>query len=140
MVSDQAGSALILQKLQPLAEETADRWVRAFDLALASGDKALAALFLPESHWRNLFGISWQLATFSGNEILCRELSRRAAEVRASEFRLDTAALAPRRAVVAGREVIEAIISFDTINGPGIGAIRLICPPHAAPAAWTISG
>jgi cation diffusion facilitator CzcD-associated flavoprotein CzcO len=130
----------MLEKLQPLAEETADRWVRAFDRALASGDdKALAALFLPESHWRNLFGVSWQLATFSGNEILCHELSRRAAEVGASGFRLDTAALAPRRAMVAGREVIEAIISFDTTNGPGIGAIRLICPPHAAPAAWTIS-
>src|SRR6266404_8261006 len=100
----------MLEKLQPLAEETADRWVRAFDLALASGDdKALAASFLPESYWRNLFGISWQLATFSGNEILCRELSRRASEVGASGFRLDTAALAPRRAMVAGREVIEAI-------------------------------
>jgi hypothetical protein len=77
----------MLEKLQPLAEETAARWVRAFDRALASGDdKALAASFLPESHWRKLFGISWQLATFSGNEILCRELSRRASEVGARAF------------------------------------------------------
>jgi hypothetical protein len=130
----------MLEKLQPSAEETADRWVRAFDLALASGDdKALAVSFLPESHWRNLFGISWQLATFSGSEILCRELSRRAAEVRAGGFRLDTAALAPRRATVAGREVVEAIISFDTTNGPGTGAIRLISPSHADPVAWTMS-
>jgi cation diffusion facilitator CzcD-associated flavoprotein CzcO len=130
----------MLEKLQPLAEETADRWVRAFDLALAGGDgSALRQLFLPDSHWRNLFGISWQLATFSGSEILCHELSRRAAEVGARGFRLDTAALAPRRAVVAGCEVVEAIICFDTINGPGIGVIRLICPPHAAPVAWTMS-
>jgi len=130
----------MLEKLAPSAEETATQWVRAFGLALTSGDEAaLAKLFLPDSHWRNLFGISWQLATSSGNENLCHELSRRASEVRASEFRLDTAALAPRRAVVAGREVIEAIIRFDTVNGPGIGTIRLACPAHAVPVAWTIS-
>ncbi len=130
----------MLEKLAPSTEETAKQWVRAFGLALTSGDDAaLAALFLPDSHWRNLFGISWQLATFSGNENLCHELSRRATEVRATGFRVDATALAPRRAVVAGSEVIEAIICFDTIHGPGIGAIRLICPAHASPVAWTIS-
>ena len=130
----------MLEKLAPSAEEIATQWVRAFGLALTSGDEAtLAKLFLPDSHWRNLFGISWQLATFSGNENLCHELSRRASEVRGSEFRVDTAALAPRRAVVAGRDVIEAIIRFDTLNGPGIGSIRLVYQAHAAPVAWTIS-
>ena len=130
----------MLEKLAPSAEATAKQWVRAFGLALATGDnKVLAKLFLPDSHWRNLFGISWQLATSSGNENLCSELSHRASEVRATEFRVNTAALAPRHAVLAGREVIEAIICFDTINGPGIGAIRLIDQPHASPVAWTIS-
>jgi cation diffusion facilitator CzcD-associated flavoprotein CzcO len=130
----------MLEKLAPSAEETATQWIRAFGLALTNEDEAaLAKLFLPDSHWRNLFGISWQLATFSGYENLRYELSRRASEVRASEFRLDTAALAPRRAVVAGREVIEAIVRFDTLHGPGIGAIRLVYRAHAAPVAWTIS-
>src|SRR5258708_2231926 len=123
----------MLEKLAPSAEEIATQWVRAFGLALTSGDEAtLAKLFLPDSHWRNLFGISWQLATFSGNENLCHQLSRRASEVRGSEFRVDTA-------VVAGRDVIEAIIRFDTLNGPGIGSIRLVYQAHAAPVAWTIS-
>jgi cation diffusion facilitator CzcD-associated flavoprotein CzcO len=130
----------MLERLGPSAEETVTQWVRAFGLALTGGnDKALAELFLPDSHWRNLFGISWQLATSSGNETLCHELGRRASEVRASGFRVNTTALAPRSAVVAGREVIEAIISFDTINGPGTGAVRLVCPAHASPVAWTIS-
>ncbi|HTG03957.1 MAG TPA: NAD(P)/FAD-dependent oxidoreductase [Bradyrhizobium sp.] len=130
----------MLERLGPSAEETVKQWVRAFGLALTGGnDKALAELFLPDSHWRNLFGISWQLATSSGNETLCHELGRRASEVRASGFRVNTTALAPRSAVVAGREVIEAIISFDTINGPGTGAVRLVCPAHASPVAWTIS-
>jgi cation diffusion facilitator CzcD-associated flavoprotein CzcO len=130
----------MLERLGPSAEETVTQWVRAFGLALTAGnDKVLAKLFLPDSHWRNLFGISWQLATSSGNETLCHELSRRASEVRATDFRVNTTALAPRRAVVAGRDVIEAIICFDTINGPGIGAVRLVCPAHASPVAWTIS-
>jgi putative flavoprotein involved in K+ transport len=130
----------MLERLGPSAEETVTQWVRAFGLALVAGDgNVLAKLFLPDSHWRNLFGISWQLATSSGNETLRHELSRRASEVRATDFRVNTAALAPRRAVVAGREVIEAIICFDTINGPGIGAVRLVCPAHASPVAWTIS-
>jgi hypothetical protein len=85
----------MLEKPAPSAEQTATQWVDAFGRALTGGDEAaLAKLFLPDSHWRNLFGISWQLATFSGNENLCHELSRRASEVRAGEFRLDTAALA----------------------------------------------
>jgi hypothetical protein len=118
----------MLEKLAPSAEETATQWMRAFGLALTSGDAAaLAKLFLPDGHWRNLFGISWQLATASGNENLCRELSRRASEVRATEFRVDSTALAPRRAVVAGREVIEAIIRFDTLDGPA-----------SAPSGWHI--
>ena len=130
----------MLERLGASAEETVTQWVRAFGLALTStDDKALAKLFLPDSHWRNLFGISWQLAASSGNETLCHELSRRASEVHATGFRLNTTALAPRSAVVAGREVIEAIICFDTINGPGIGAVRLVCPAHASPVAWTIS-
>src|SRR3979411_3308335 len=79
----------MLEKLAPSAEQTATQWVHAFDLALAAGDdKALATLFLPDGHWRNLFGISWQFATFSGNEVLCHELSHRASEVRANGFRL----------------------------------------------------
>jgi putative flavoprotein involved in K+ transport len=41
--------------------------------------------------------------------------------------------------LVAGREVIEAVISFDTANGPGIGALRLLPAPSGRPAAWTIS-
>ena len=130
----------MLEKLTASAEEAADRWVKAFGLALAAGDdKALTELFLPDSHWRNLFGISWQFATFSGNDNLCRELSRRASEVRATGFRLDATALAPREAVVAGHEIVEAIIRFNTIHGPGIGAVRLICQAPASPVAWTIS-
>ena len=63
----------MLDKLAPSAEETAretaEEWLNAFGAALACGEeRALAELFVPDSHWRNLFGLPWLLATFSGRE------------------------------------------------------------------------
>jgi ABC-type tungstate transport system permease subunit len=51
----------MLDKLTPSAEETAretaEEWLSAFGAALAHGEeRALAELFVPDSHWRNLFG------------------------------------------------------------------------------------
>ena len=133
-----------VEEAQEIDQEIADQWIGAFNLALAARNAdALGNLFLADSHWRNIFGISWQLATFSGREPLCKALIRRAAEVHAADFQVEPSALAPRRAVVAGREVVEAVISFQTINGPGIGSLRLICSsgatPQALPQAWTMS-
>ena len=130
----------MLERVTPSAEATVQQWMRGFDLALAKRDEtAVAALFRPDSHWRNLFGISWQLITFSGNETLSREMCGRAVEARATGFQVDSAALAPRRVIVAGREVIEAVFRFETADGPGVGALRLLDAPGTSPLAWTIS-
>src|ERR1035438_4834277 len=130
----------MLDRLNPSAEDMAKEWIGAFDAALAGGSEiALSELFVSDSHWRNLFGISWHFATFSGHRTRPREMLQRAADARARGFRIDTAALTPRHAVVAGREIIEAVICFDTAEGPGIGALRLLPAPSGRPAAWTIS-
>jgi cation diffusion facilitator CzcD-associated flavoprotein CzcO len=130
----------MLDRLSPSAEELATAWIGAFDAALRSRSEiGLAELFVADSHWRNLLGISWHFATFSGNRVIARELLQRAASAGATGFRIDTAALAPRQAMVAGREVIEAVISFDTASGPGVGALRLLPAPSGRAAAWTIS-
>lgn len=134
----------MLDKPAPAAGETtgdtAERWVQAFDAALrARSDKALAECFADDSHWRNLFGISWYFATFSGKSAVVGELLQRAGEVGATAFRIDASLLAPRKSVVAGRDVIEAVIRFDTANGPGFGAIRLLASPSGEAKAWFIS-
>jgi cation diffusion facilitator CzcD-associated flavoprotein CzcO len=134
----------MLDKLAPPAEETArqttEAWIDAFDAALARGDeRALSGLFAKDGHWRNLFGLSWQFATFSVNDIMVRDLLQSAREVRAEGFRIDAAPLPPRRSVMAGREVIEAIFSFNTTNGPGYGALRLLPATGELARAWTIS-
>jgi cation diffusion facilitator CzcD-associated flavoprotein CzcO len=122
------------------ARETTERWAGALNAALAGGQAAaLAELFVADSHWRNLFGISWYFATFSGNATVVAELLARAAEVRATGFRIDLAALAPRHAVVAGRDVIEAVFTFETANGPGYGAVRLLRQSDGTAKAWTFS-
>jgi cation diffusion facilitator CzcD-associated flavoprotein CzcO len=120
--------------------ETAESWIAALNAALAGGQAArLSELFEADSHWRNLFGISWYFATFSGNATVVRELLARAAEARAAGFRTDSAALAPRHAVVAGRNVIEAVFRFESANGPGYGAVRLVRQPDDRVKAWTFS-
>jgi hypothetical protein len=60
----------MLDKLTAPAEETAqettEAWLAAFGAALTRGDaRALADLFVSDSHWRNLFGLSWHFATFT---------------------------------------------------------------------------
>ncbi|MGY4574458.1 flavin-containing monooxygenase [Bradyrhizobium sp. USDA 3256] len=134
----------MLDKLNPATEDApelaAERWIGALDAALASrSTEALSALFAPESHWRNIFGISWQFATFSGRQRVVAELLARAEAVGARGFRLDDRALIPRRAVVAGRETIEAVFTFDTSNGPGTGAVRLLHERSGNSVAWTFS-
>src|SRR5258708_33212385 len=134
----------MLDRRNPPADEnlseTTEAWIGAFGAALERGsERALSELFAADSHWRNLFGISWDFATFSGQQRLVTALLQRVAQAGATGFRLDTAALTPRRAVVAGREVIEAIFAFDTDDGPGIGAIRLLPDADGRAAAWSIS-
>jgi putative flavoprotein involved in K+ transport len=120
--------------------EIAERWIAAFDATLKGGaEGTLFECFAPDSHWRNLFGISWYFATFSGREIVIRELLSRTRDAGATSFRIETGLLAPRHSIVAGRKVIEAVIRFDTANGPGIGAIRLLPSPNGEAKAWTIS-
>jgi putative flavoprotein involved in K+ transport len=67
----------------PLAEalrESTERWIEAFGAALARRSAAeLSALFVADSHWRNLFGISWYFATFRGNATVVAELLARGA-------------------------------------------------------------
>jgi cation diffusion facilitator CzcD-associated flavoprotein CzcO len=132
----------MLDRLSPATEEIALSWMSAFGRAMQDrSERDLSELFVPVCHWRNLFGLSWHFETISGAENIVPQLLHRAGEARASEFRIDTAALTPRRAVVAGCEAIEAVFSFATANGPGIGSLRLLSSPAAdGPAkAWTIS-
>jgi putative flavoprotein involved in K+ transport len=92
-----------LDRLSPAAEDMAGAWIAAFGAALqARSANALSELFAEDCHWRNIFGLAWRFATISHRQPLVEELLRRAAEAGPAEFRIDAAALKPRKAVVPG--------------------------------------
>jgi putative flavoprotein involved in K+ transport len=131
----------MLEKLV-FASEHASTWITAFAKALESRDeRALGDILQADSHWRNLSGISWPIGTFSGMDKIARELPRRAAEAAASNFEIDFDLLPPRENVIGGQRVIEAVLRFDTVNGPGLGVVRMVIPHGLGitPKAWTLS-
>src|SRR5436305_10291942 len=120
----------------------ATSWISAFSRCMASEDaSALSRMFEADSHWRNLCGLSWQMATVSGSQRLSDELCRCAREAGATAFEIHPEMLSPRTVVVAGREVIVAVFRFNTANGPGLGVVRIVptSDDGALSEAWTIS-
>jgi putative flavoprotein involved in K+ transport len=118
----------------------AENWLTQFEAALAgTGDGSLQALFHPDSFWRDVLALSWNIQTINGGDAIVRELQACAA-AGPKKFAIDTARAAPRRVTRAGTNSIEAIFNFETAVGRGNGILRLI--PDAddgnRPKAWTL--
>ena len=114
----------------------ADTWLAQFESAL--GDlAALRRLFRPDSHWRDVLALSWQLRTVDGADAIAAELVAHARHLKPTGFRTDPARTPPRRATRAGTEAIEAFFRFDTAVGEGSGVLRLIAEPDGTHKAWT---
>jgi hypothetical protein len=102
------------------------RWLAELERALrAPGRGSLESLFLPDSHWRDLLALTWQVKTTSGAGSILGELKRRAAEAGAGGFEIDSGCTPPRQVVRAGTNVIEAIFRFETALGRCSGVLRL---------------
>jgi cation diffusion facilitator CzcD-associated flavoprotein CzcO len=119
----------------------AENWLALFEQALANPDRApLKTLFHPDSFWRDVLALSWNLQTINGADAILRELQARAGRAAPSGFAIDPDRAAPRRVTRAGTNVIEAIFRFETAVGRGSGILRLI--PDAADGgrlkAWTL--
>src|ERR1700687_4615158 len=106
---------------------TVENWLARFENALAtSDDNLLKSLFHPESYWRDVLALSWNLQTINGADAILRELKARAGSAAPSGFRIDPDRAAPRRVTRAGANAIEAIFKFETAEGRGNGILRLI--------------
>src|ERR1700692_2587965 len=119
----------------------AENWLTEFEGALDSPDDGLLkTLFHPESYWRDVLALSWNLQNAEGADAILTELKSRAADAAPSNFRIDPDRAAPRRVTRAGTVSIEAIFKFETAQGRGSGILRLI--PDAADGnrlkAWTL--
>src|ERR1700716_3708129 len=118
-----------------------ETWLAQFESALAKpGDGLLKTLFHPDSYWRDVLALSWNLQTINGAEAILRELKAAAISAAPSGFRIDPDRAAPRRVPRAGTNAIEAIFKFETAQGRGSGILRLI--PDAGDGnrlkAWTL--
>ena len=118
----------------------ADNWLAQFEDALAKPDGALKTLFHPDSHWRDVLALSWNIQTINGADAILKELKLHAPSAAPSGFAVDPDRAAPRKVMRAGTDAIEAIFKFETEVGRGSGIIRLI--PDAADGntlkAWTL--
>ena len=119
----------------------AEDWLAQFESAIAKPDEsALKTLFLPESYWRDVLALSWNLQTVNGADAVLTELKARVGSAAPRGFRIDPDRAAPRRVTRAGTLAIEAIFKFETAIGRGSGILRLI--PDTADGnrlkAWTL--
>jgi cation diffusion facilitator CzcD-associated flavoprotein CzcO len=119
----------------------ADNWLVQFESALAKpGGGLLKTLFRPDSHWRDVLALSWDIQTVSGAEAIVTELTAHAGRAEPAGFAVDPDRTAPRMVTRAGTNAIEAIFKFETAIGRGNGIVRLI--PDAgddnALKAWTL--
>jgi hypothetical protein len=129
----------MLDKIDDISVAT-ERWLANFERALAKSDhSALEALFHPDSFWRDVLALSWNLQTINGADAILDELKTRAGLAAPAGFRIDPDRAPPRRVTRAGTQTIEAIFKFETALGRGSGILRLI--PDAGDGnrqkAWT---
>src|ERR1035437_999220 len=118
-----------------------ESWLAQFESALATSDHALLkSLFHPDSYWRDVLALSWNIQTLNGAEPILSELKADAISASPSGFRVDPDRAAPRRVARPGANAIEAIFRFETAVGRGSGILRLT--PDAGDGnrlkAWTL--
>jgi cation diffusion facilitator CzcD-associated flavoprotein CzcO len=115
-------------------------WLRRFEQALAGGEVgAIAALFLPDAHWRDVLGTAWTLNTVSGAPALASALAQLPPAGRPRAFACAQGRVAAQWVERVGERTIEALIAFETGAGPGEGVLRLRRDPgDGVLKGWTL--
>jgi putative flavoprotein involved in K+ transport len=102
-------------------------WLADFEAALAARDPArAAAMFAPESYWRDLVAFTWNIKTVEGRDGVADMLAACLDGTDPSGFRLT-------EDPVETDGVVEAWLAFETATGRGIGHLRL-----TGEGAWTL--
>jgi putative flavoprotein involved in K+ transport len=118
-----------------------DSWLAQFGQALAKPDGGLLkSLFHPDSYWRDMLALSWNIQTVGGADAILNDLKAHAGGAAPTGFRLDPDRAAPHKVTRAGTASIESIFKFETTAGRCSGMLRLI--PDAGDnnrlKAWTL--
>ena len=115
---------------QPLVTSEAaavDRWLQSFEAALRAGDRpGLAALFVPDSHWRDLVAFTWTITPHRGADSIAEALVRAQPSIEARSFARNPRRATARAVKRLGEDVIESIFEFETRTGRADGVVRLM--------------
>ncbi|SNY36816.1 flavin-containing monooxygenase [Paractinoplanes atraurantiacus] len=115
------------QTLGTSPKQRVDDWLASFETALKARDvRAAAALFAPESFWRDLVAFTWNITTAEGRDGITDMLAETLEQADPGGF-----ALTEEPTEADG--VIDAWIRFETATGRGTGHLRL--KPEGA---WTL--
>jgi cation diffusion facilitator CzcD-associated flavoprotein CzcO len=115
----------MLDRTDDISVATED-WLAQFERALNGSDATrLETLFHPESYWRDVLALSWNIQTINGGDAILQELKAHAGAAAPSGFKIDPDRAAPRLVTRAGTDAIEAIFKFETVQGRGSGILRL---------------
>src|ERR1700704_463230 len=83
------------------------QWLASLEAALRDGNKsAIAALFAPDSHWRDLLAFTWSLTPHSSADQIAAAIARLQAHVQARGFAIAKNRTAPRRVRRLGIDVL----------------------------------
>ena len=105
----------------------ADNWLAQFEETLGKPDDTLLkTLFHPDSYWRDVLALSWNIQTLNGRDAILKALPPLARSASPGGFAIVPGRAAPRKVMRAGTNAIEAIFKFETKVGRGSGIIRLI--------------
>jgi putative flavoprotein involved in K+ transport len=117
------------------------KWLAQLEQTLVQSDsQSLSALFLPQSYWRDVLALTWNIQTLCGAEIISDAISEQSKSAGLSNIHLELADMPPRQVTRVGAETIEAFFVFETTVGRGRGIVRL-CPDlvdDGRHKAWTI--
>ena len=103
------------------------QWLGRFEATLRATDKAaLAALFAPECHMRDLLAFSWTIKPAAGIEAITGLLAGAQPKIQARNFTIAEKRTAPRKVKRLGIDVYEGIFKFETELGRGHGVVRLL--------------
>ena len=108
------------------ARAVAAGWLVRFDAAVRAGDAAaVGALFAPDSWWRDLVALTWDLRSQQGAEAVGQRLSAAATAAGARDFVL-AAGREPVAVGAGGTVRVQAFVEFATAAGRGTGVLRLV--------------
>jgi putative flavoprotein involved in K+ transport len=116
------------------------RWVRDFAAAIEAGDAhATAALFAPDSWWRDFMAMEWSIRTHKGPGAIAALLAARLPVLKPRGVRLLEGWPAPRRVTRAGGvPCLEGFIGWESAHGPVEAALRLVETPDGV-RGWILA-